>query len=211
MRNNLRIIGVTGITGSGTSTVADILKEQGGLVISADKLAHDAIKKDREAHKKVVGAFGVSILMPDGEINRKALGSLVFGDGNNEKRALLESIIHPVVLAKIGELVRNCQNPFVVIDAPLLIESGLAGECDEVWLVTAADETRVARIMERDGVDRLAAEKRLKSRQNEGNLIKQADVVISNNGDFACLREQVNIYIDKLLQSVKIYVQNCGE
>ena len=191
MQNKIRIIGITGISGSGTSTVAGILKEHGGLVISADRLAHDAIKKGQEAYIKIVETFGESILMPDGELNRKALGALVFGDENKKRRACLESIIHPVVLAKIKELVGNCENPFAVIDAPLLIESGLDKECDEVWLVTASDEIRLSRIMERDGIDRIAAEKRLQSRQNENNLIKHADVVIENNGDLLGIREQV--------------------
>ena len=191
MQNKKRVIGITGITGSGTSTAANILKERGGLVVSADKLAHDVIKKGQEAYNTIIEAFGERILMPDGEVNRKALGALVFGDENKERRVRLESIIHPVVLAKISEFTKNCEYPFVVIDAPLLVESGLYKECDEVWLVTAADEVRISRIMERDGIDRLMAEKRLKSRQNEDSLRKHADVVIANDGDYMNLMEQV--------------------
>ena len=185
------VIGITGITGSGTSTVASILKEHGGFVISADSLAHDAIKKGQEAHAEIIEAFGDGVLTSDGEIDRKFLGALVFGEKNKKYRASLESIIHPVVLTKIRDLIDNCDKRFAVIDAPLLIESGLSKDCDEVWLVTAKDEVRISRIMTRDGVDKVTANKRLKSRQNEENLINHADVVISNNGDIAALREQV--------------------
>ena len=191
-QNKLRVIGVTGITGSGTSTVASLLKEHGGFIISADSLAHDAIKKGQEAYIKIVHKFGGGVLKTDGEIDRKALGALVFGEENKENRAWIESIIHPVVLTKIKELVCCCENPFVVIDAPLLIESDLYEECDEVWLVTASDEVRASRIMKRDGVDKITAEKRLKSRQNEENLINHACVVFDNNGDIAALQEQID-------------------
>ena len=196
MQNKIRVIGITGITGSGTSTVAGILKEHGGFVISADILAHDAIKKGQEAHKKIVEVFGESILLPDGEISRKSLGALVFGEENKNNRECLESIIHPIVLASIKELVRSCENPFAVIDAPLLIESSLDKECDEVWLVTAVDEVRISRIMERDGVDKATAEKRIKSRQDEENLRRRADVIISNNGDCLSLCEQVSNFFN---------------
>ena len=191
MQNKIRIIGVTGITGSGKSTVAGILKEHGGFVISADDLAHEAIKKGQDAYKKIVEVFGESMLMLDGEINRKSLGALVFGEENKNNLSYLESIIHPFVLDKTRELVRSCKNQFAVIDAPLLIESGLDEQCGDVWLITASDEIRISRIMARDGVDKAIAEKRLKSRQNEENLIKRADVVITNNGDYLSLREQV--------------------
>ena len=195
MQNKNWVIGVTGITGSGTSTVAGILKDHGGLVISADKLAHDVIKKGQVAYEKIIEMFGESILMPDGEINRKSLGALVFGDENKNRRECLESIIHPIVLGSIKELVRSCENPFAVIDAPLLIESGLDKECDEVWLVTAANEVRISRIMERDGVDKATAGKRLSSRQDEKNLTKRANVVIANDGDFESLLGQIKLLL----------------
>ena len=192
MQSKLRVIGITGITGSGASTAAGILKDFGGFVISADCLAHDAIKKGQEAYKKIIETFGESIQMPGGEINRKALGALVFGVENEKSRACLESIIHPVVMAKISELVNDCKNPFAVIDAPLLIESGLHKECDEVWLVTASDEVRVSRLMGRDGIGKTAATKRLSSRQNEENLKIHADLVIVNNEGIPALRKQVS-------------------
>ena len=190
-QNKKPVIGITGITGSGASTVAELLGEYGGMVISADRFVHDSMKKGQAAYAEIVGAFGASVLQSDGEIDRKALGAIVFGDENRENRKKLEAIVHPAVLAKIREAVLQSDCGFAVIDAPLLIESGLHLECDQVWFVIANEETSLRRTMERDGIDRQAAEKRRKSRQDESELAKYADTVIANNGDLDDLREQV--------------------
>jgi len=185
-----KIIGVTGITGSGTSTVSAILAELGGFVIYADKLAHEVILKGQAAYEKIHSTFGEDILQPDGEINRKTLGAKVFG--NPEKLVALELIIHPEVIAKTHQLLAQAQNfPFAVIDAPLLIESGIYKMCNSVWLVTATDDNRLARIIARDGIDLEIATRRLKSRVGDASLRPYADVIIENDEDIASLRKQV--------------------
>jgi len=185
-----KIIGITGITGSGTSTVSAILAELGGFVIYADKLSHEVILKGQPAYQKIVSTFGEDILQPGGEINRKALGANVFG--NSEKLALLESIIHPEVIAKTHALLAQAHDfPFAVIDAPLLIESGMHKTCGSVWLVAATDENRLARIVARDGIDIETATRRLKSRAGDDALRPYANVIIENNGDIASLRTQI--------------------
>ena len=186
------VIGITGITGSGTSTVSAILAEQGGYVISADKLAREVIEKGQPAYDEVVRVFGPSVIADsicNQEIDRKALGAIVFG--NPEKLALLESIIHPAVISRVkNELSCNCA-PFAVIDAPLLIESGLHKLCNSVWLVTARDDIRLARIMSRDGISIETARQRLSSRAGDDILRPYANVIIENNADIAKLRVQV--------------------
>ena len=234
------IIGVTGITGSGTSTVSAILAEHGGYVISADKLAREVMQHGQPAYDEIVREFGPSIVVSTaggglapaaepGEIDRKALGVIVFG--NPEKLALLESIIHPAVIARVKEMLgctsllakrsnlevvhgldcfgkntlamtgrsnqavgANCiypDAPFAIIDAPLLIESGLHKICHSVWLVTARDNVRLARIMQRDGIDTETATRRLNSRAGDDILRPHANVIIENNSDLTSLREQV--------------------
>jgi len=185
------VIGITGITGSGTSTVSSILAEQGGYVISADKLAREVMQKGQAAYDEVIRAFGPSVIadsISNQEIDRKALGAMVFG--NPEKLALLEFIIHPAVIVKIHELLQFCSNnaPFAVIDAPLLIESGLHKLCHSVWLVTARDDIRLARIMSRDGISIETARQRLSSRAGDDILRPYANVIIENNADLASLR-----------------------
>ncbi|MCL2286427.1 MAG: dephospho-CoA kinase [Firmicutes bacterium] len=186
-----KIIGVTGITGSGTSTVSAILQELGGFVIYADKLAHEVILKGQPAYKKIIEVFGREILDPKScEINRKALGALVFG--KPDKLAVLESVIHPEVIAITHRLLTGAQSfPFSVIDAPLLIESDMYKICDSVWLVTAADDIRLARIMSRDGIDNETAMRRIKSRAGDSFLRPYADVIIKNNTDLESLRQTV--------------------
>jgi len=198
-QNNQIIIGVTGITGSGTSTVSAILAEHGGYVIVADKLAHEVMQKGQAAYEKIVSEFGNEILKSDGEIDRKALGGLVFA--NKEKLALLESIVHPIVITKTQALLTTASNyPFAVIDAPLLIESGLNTICHRVWLVTASNELRVARIMARDNIDIETATHRINSRLGDKALRPFADAIIENDGNLINLRENVQNMISERIQ-----------
>jgi len=186
-RNN--VIGVTGITGSGTSTAAKILAERGGLVINADKLAHEIMLKGEAAYEKITEAFGAEILDGGGEINRRKLGIKVFG--NAAEMAKLENIIHPEVIAKAEILLQNNQHPFAVIDAPMLIESGMNKLCGMVWLITANDDIRLARIQARDGISQETAERRLKSRKGDDFLKSYADVIIENNGSLHDLESKI--------------------
>ena len=188
-QSKVPVIGITGITGSGASTVAGFLEELGGMVISADRLAHEAVKKDQPAYVEIIELFGKEVLQEDGEINRKALGKIVFGDKTKIK--MLEDIVHPVVVRQIEKLVVSCKKAFAVIDAPLLTESGLDVLCDETWCVTAPNEERLARIMKRDGIDKTAALMRLESRRDEHELMGKADFVLHNLGDFTELKKQV--------------------
>ena len=186
IRNN--VIGITGITGSGTSTVSAILAERGGFVISADKLAREVTQKGQPAYDEIVRTFGPSVVAAGGEIDRKALGALVFG--SPQKLTVLESIVHPAVIARVeGMLEGRCS--FTIIDAPLLIESGLHKICHSVWLVTARDDVRLARIMARDGIDIDTARQRLNSRAGDDILRPHANVIIENNADMDSLRVQI--------------------
>jgi len=179
MQQNRLIIGVTGITGSGTSTVSAILQSEGGFVISADKLTHELMQPGHAVYDKIVARFGDTILNESGQIDRKKLGSLVFGKPVLLKE--LESIIHPEVISETKRLL-NKPYEFAVIDAPLLVESGIYKMCDTVWLITATNETRVARITTRDNIDAQAALKRINSRKGDDYLRPFAQLEIENNG-----------------------------
>ncbi|MCL2457012.1 MAG: dephospho-CoA kinase [Defluviitaleaceae bacterium] len=192
-QNNFPTIGVTGITGSGTSTVSAILAERGGFVVQADKLAHDAMKKTSQAHKEILDAFGDEILSENGEINRRMLGAKVFGNKNERER--LEKIIHPRVIERTKKIIEKISatsaHSFVVIDAPLLIESGMNTICDSTWLITAPDELRIARITARDKIDEAAAKRRLESRNGDDALRTHANMIIENNGSAIALRSKI--------------------
>ena len=194
-QNSLTTIGVTGITGSGTSTVSAILAERGGFVAGADKLAHDCMNKKEPAYAEIVKAFGKEILAENGEINRRLLGTRVFG--NKEELAKLESIIHPRVIERTKKLIEKLaetgEYTFMVIDAPLLIESGMITMCDSCWLATAPDEIRLARIMKRDGIDEAIAKRRLQSRKGEETLREHANIIIHNDGSAIALRSKIEM------------------
>lgn len=197
-QNKTPVIGVTGITGSGASTVAGFLEEMGGFVVSADKLAHEAMRKGMPAYEKIIAFFGGEVLLPDGEIDRRALGKIVFRE--NDKLELLEGIVHPVVKHGCKEMIGNCGKPFAVIDAPLLLESGLGVVCDQVWLVSALNCERFDRIMERDGLTREEAFSRLIVRQNEMDLREAADVIIYNSLGLDELKKQVKKRLDVIMR-----------
>jgi dephospho-CoA kinase len=192
-QNNLPTIGVTGITGSGTSTVSAILAERGGFVVQADKLAHDAMKKKSPAFKELIEAFGEEILSEDGEINRRVLGAKVFGD--KKELARLEKIIHPRVIERTRKIIAKVSEmsvySFMVIDAPLLIESGMNKICDSTWLIVAPDELRIARVTARDKIDEATAKRRLESRNGDAALREHANMIIENNGSAIALRSKV--------------------
>jgi len=192
MTQNRPIIGVTGITGSGTSTVADILAENGGFVCRADAIAHELMRKGEPAHGEIVDTFGTEILDENGEINRRVLGARVFGE-NKDALTKLEAIIHPRVIEQTRAFIAAASGEysFAVIDAPLLIESGMNKMCDTCWLVTAPDDVRLERIIARDGISREAAERRLKSRSGDDALRSYADFIIENDGDIPTLREKI--------------------
>ncbi|MCL2362833.1 MAG: dephospho-CoA kinase [Defluviitaleaceae bacterium] len=181
----MKIIGITGISGSGKTVAAAILAKMGAFVVEADSLAHSLMEKGCEAYDEIVSAFGVEILDGSGEIHRPSLGKLVFEDG--DRLRLLEGIIHPRVIEKTNELIANATESgiysFAVIDAPLLIEAGMHKMCDSTWLITASHETRLARIMARDNLTKEAAEKRLASRKGDEFLQPHVDIVIENDDE----------------------------
>ena len=195
IKSGLPVIGVTGITGSGTSSVAEILAERGGFVVHADKLAHETMIKGEAAYIEIVEAFGCGILSEKGEINRRALGAKVFG--SKSELAKLERIIHPRVIERtkvlVEKLARASTYSFAVIDAPLLIESGMHTMCDSIWLITATNELRTARIIARDEITGEAVKRRLASRINEEKLRSHAMIIIENNGSEIALRSKVGV------------------
>jgi len=189
----VKIIGVTGISGSGKTFVTHILGKMYGYTIETDPMVHGLMKKGQPAHMEIAEAFGPDILDNAGEIHRPSLGGIVFG--NKEKMAILEAILHPKVAAKTAGLLAEAQREgiykFAVMDVPLLIESGMHEMCGSVWLITASYEIRLARIMARDNITRETAEKRLASRMGDEALKPYAHIIIENNDDHGELWDKV--------------------
>ena len=188
----MRIIGLTGGIASGKSTVARILEEKGARVIDADQLARDAVVPGTDAHAAIVREFGCEILSLDGTIDRGKLGAIVFADPAARRR--LEAITHPAI-AKLAEerldSLRRQGTAVVFYMAPLLIEAGITGRVDEIWVVYVDRETQLARLMARDGSDRLDALRRIESQMPMEEKRNYGKEVIDNRGSLEETTRQV--------------------
>ena len=186
------IIGILGGVGSGKSTVAAEFAKLGCTVIDADKIAHDLLEK-KSAKEKIVGFFGETILDSAGKIDHRKLADVVFADA--DKLSSLNEIIHPLVLRRAEELIRqyNRQNEVkaIVLDMPLLVEVSWARRCDKLIFVDCKRQLRVDRAKKMGVFE----ENQLKIRENFqislDNKAKLTDNIIDNNSDFSALARQV--------------------
>lgn len=183
-------IGVTGGICTGKSTVARQLAGLLGFeLLDLDEVVRRLMQKGADGWKGVVETFGSSILGPDGEIQRRKLAAIIFGDA--EKRRLLEGILHPLVEKEMQEAFLKAKEG-VVIDAPLLIEKGTFSEMDIVVLVYADQEIQVKRLMERDGLSREEALQRIGSQMPLFEKVAYAHYLVNNSYDLQYTEEQVH-------------------
>ncbi|GAB2479275.1 dephospho-CoA kinase [Streptosporangium sandarakinum] len=174
-------VGLTGGIGSGKSEVSRRLASLGAVVIDADRIAREVVEPGTEGLARVIEAFGAGILRADGTLDRPKLGSIVFSDP--EKLAVLNGIVHPLVGARVAELQdRADADAIVVYDVPLLAENGLAPMYDVVVVVDAADDVRIARLVELRGMARQDAEARIAAQASREDRLKVADIVVPNEG-----------------------------
>ncbi|MBQ1893626.1 MAG: dephospho-CoA kinase [Clostridia bacterium] len=185
------MIGLTGGIASGKSTVTNRLRELGAFVADADAVSREAIDLP-EAKARILDKFGADVFLEDGSVSRPALAEKAFS--SPEATALLNSILHPVIAARLIELTNDASReyPLVFTDAALLIESGFDRLCEGVWLVTANTETRIQRIMERDGLTREQAQLRIARQMPDEEKRAYASVVIENDGTLEDLIKRVD-------------------
>jgi dephospho-CoA kinase len=191
-----RLIGLTGNIGTGKSTVAAMLAELGAEVIDADQVAHEVMRAGTPAHERIIEIFGPGVLGPDGEIDRARLGAIVFADA--AALARLEAVVHPATLEAIGRRVAATSADVVVVEAIKLIESGMAEECDSVWVTACRPEQQIHRIVGGRGLSRAEAERRVRAQPPQEEKIARADVVIDTAGSLSRTRAQVRAAWDRL-------------
>lgn len=189
------IIGLTGNIGSGKSTVSRRLAELGAEVIDTDQVARDVVAPDTPGLEKIVREFGPGLLGSSGELDRAGMASFVFN--NPGARARLEAIIHPevirVVALKISDYLEGRGiTLLLVVEAPLLIEAGMHGMMDEIWVVTVSPEEQVKRVMARSGLSREDVLNRIKAQMPQEEKLKYADRVIDNSGNIEETIRQVD-------------------
>jgi dephospho-CoA kinase len=186
------VIGLTGGIASGKSTVSNMLKEMNITVIDADIEARLAVEKGELAYQKIVAEFGDDIVLPNGDIDRQKLGSIIFH--NAEKRQLLNSIVHPEVRKRMNDQVeaaRTRGEQVIILDIPLLFESKLTYMVEKTILVYVDREIQLIRLMERNALSLEDAEARIKSQMPLSEKVALSDAVINNNGSTTETKKQV--------------------
>lgn len=186
----MRIIGVTGGIGSGKSSLCAELKKLGAEIIDADLISHEITQKGKTALFEITEAFGEEVITELGELNRKKLGSIVFGDP--EKLKILNKITHKYIFEEMHRRIEEATAPVVVLDVPLLFQCDFPIKCDLTVAVVADKEVRIRRIMQRDGIDRSAALLRMEKQLIDSDYKRLADVCFENNGDVDKIREFAN-------------------
>jgi len=191
------VIGLTGGIGTGKSEVARALQGLGAALISADQVGHEAYKPHSEIWQEVVKAFGEEILQPNGEIDRKKLGSIVFA--HPQELARLNQIMHPLMadmVARRIEQLRKDGVPVVVVEAALLFEAGWDSLVDEVWTTDSTIETVINRLQARNGFSEEEIRKRINSQMPTRERLARSDVIIENSRDVASLERTVRALWD---------------
>ncbi|EJW14556.1 dephospho-CoA kinase [Paenibacillus alvei] len=177
-------IGLTGGIASGKSTVSRLLVERGALLVDADKIAREVVLPGSPVLEQIAMHFGSDMLLEDGSLNRKRLGELVFASETSRKQ--LESITHPAIRQEIQRQTRQYEQEhperLVVVDIPLLYESGLAELFDSIVVVYVPRSVQLQRLMERDGWNEKEAEQRLNAQWSMEKKRDLADIVIDNSG-----------------------------
>ena len=186
------VIGLTGSIGTGKSEVTRVWQELGAEVINADQVGHEAYTPHTESWNAVVDAFGRDILQPDGEIDRRKLGAIVFADP--VQLAKLNGIMHPRMADMVAEKTEQMRSrgvQVVVVEAALMFEAGWETLVDEVWATDSPLEIVFERLMSRNGMDEQEVRKRIGSQMDIQERLDRADVVVDNSGDVAALEATV--------------------
>ena len=189
------VIGLTGNIATGKSIVRRMLEYLGAFGIDADALAHRSIAKGAPGFQQVLDSFGESILNTEGQIDRSLLAQIVFSD----RIALrcLETIIHPLVSLAIHNLIENTSYKTIVVEAIKLIESGLSGRCDSLWVTTAPGKLQLERLITDRGMSRSSALQRINAQPPQKEKIDAADFVIHNDGTYENTWFQVKTALQK--------------
>lgn len=194
------IIGLTGPTGAGKSTVAKMFARQDFFTIDADKLAREAMLPDGVCLKQVCAVFGDDILNADGTLDRKALAAKAFSKPESTK--LLNSITHPWILLRTLELCRECIDSGrrrILFDAPALLDSNLDIMCDAVVCVTAPEDIRLRRLMERDGLSREKILERMSAQHPDRYYTCRADFVVDGSRGLV----DIEVYVRQIAEGFR--------
>ena len=197
-------VGLTGSIGVGKSFVSGVLAELGCRVLDADQTAREIVEPGSAGLRAVVAAFGKEIIREDDTLDRGQLGALVFAD--EKKRALLNSILHPYIIARQDQRLAEweAQNPdgIAVVDAALMIESGGYKRFDKLIVVHCDPAEQLQRLMSRNSLSREQAEQRIRTQMPQEEKMKLADYLIDTTGGFEATRRRTAEVYEELRQEI---------
>ncbi len=184
-------IGLTGGIASGKSTVAALFVALGVPVIDTDQIARDVVAAGTPLLGQLIERFGPQLLLPSGELDRRALRERVFADP--AQRSALEALMHPAIMAELHRRAQTAGGTYQILAIPLLVEHNLHSSVDRVLLIDCPEELQLRRVQIRDGVSLAQAQAVLAAQASRAERLSVADDVIVNEGDLGRLREQVEI------------------
>ena len=201
----MKVVGLCGGSGSGKGTVAKMFSEFDIPSIDTDAVYHDLIATKSPCLDALVTEFGDEILATDGSLDRRKLSEIVFlGENSADKRRRLNQISHSFVLERTREILdeyRAQGKHAALVDAPLLFESGFNKECDLVIAVVASEDTRLARIENRDNISRENAQRRIRTQLPDEYLAANSKYTIKNDGNLSDLKTSVKVIAEQILNS----------
>lgn len=197
------VIGLTGGIATGKSTVAKLLQQAGWEIIDADQVAREVVQPGTTGLAKLQQVFGSQIMTPAGTLNRAKLGQMVFQ--NPHHRHQLNAILHPLIEQAVDQQLAAFvakQVPVVILDVPLLYESGWDQKCDQVWVVATDATIQLQRLMARNHLSVSAAQARMAAQMPLVKKCQLADVVIDNQGSLEALQDQVAQLVRQTTESL---------
>jgi len=194
-RDENMIVGITGTSGSGKSTVSAVFERYGFTHINLDAVSKDLATPDSQCLKEIISQFGDDLLLPDGSLDRHALGEIVFRD--KQKLDLLNTITHKYILKEMDNIIARTEGD-ILIDAPLLFESGADSRCDFTVCVTSDRKMQIKRIAVRDGISEETAAARLDRQHSNEFFTQKSDYCIENKGSLDELEQKSETLIRTL-------------
>lgn len=201
MEDNVKIIGITGGIGSGKSTVSKFINEMGYKVINSDSKAKKLYLENSELKEKLIKEFGGNFYLPDGNINKKFIEEIVFGEDEKSKANLakLNALVHPLVIQdnidEIDELVEKGER-LIFVESALIFEISMEDAYDYIICVFTPKDITIKRLIERDSTSEEKILKRMKNQMSSEEKKKKADFVINNNTDLNSLKNATEFIID---------------
>ena len=188
------IVGITGGIGSGKSSVTQILKKYGYVVVDADQIAREVVKKGEPLLDKLAKTFGSEILTKDGRLNRRKLANLCFTNDKNYLK--LNQIMHTAIKKRSIEKFKAHKGSNIAFEVTLLFESGWDDMCDKTIAVCADIDTRIKRVVKRDQCTKQDAIVRINRQMSDKEYKKYADIVVYNNSSLRALEDEVAYHLD---------------